>query len=539
CEAVVHLVTTATPQSAHHRSSCCLSLLAAQEAEARLVMEAERCKAAAVRLCGCGARSEAAAAESETIQGACVAVLAAAAADVRCHQELLGGPALKALSRLLRSPPTAPYAAVLVHNLAVPNSVCFRDQLRKRGVLPPLFDYLGHLTPPPSTQPRHQQQQHRPGFDLDLADLDLDLAEGTVAAVDLTGLTVVLGAITSLCAGREGAEALRQPQLDALKRLGALWERLGALTRPGRCSTGPQSVGLSGGSGGSSSTDSGSYEREALQTVYRLLNGLLECLLGEVALEPSGCGRAAPDTGLGALRAEVGGGRGEQRGGGSTAASAGGTSVGSGEEASASCLSFQSQVLVEGRPMQLVTTITRTTRRRPDGTEDVHYQFLDQVSSDPAPVVSWRQQLKEEARVREQLRTEVAVPLRRTGRNPASPPRACCQSSSFWLHKPPPTMRPSGQSGPVRLHGKDIRAETTSRPPESEQLPGIGSTRNSAVETAVKRLSFGPSSASSGSLEPRGPQLSPQLTHLAGLAKQAGTYLFETPLGRKKRTSLP
>ncbi|GIL67715.1 hypothetical protein Vafri_21035, partial [Volvox africanus] len=284
------------PQSAHYRSSCCLSLLAAQEAEARLVMEAERCKAAAVRLCGRCARSGGAAAEAESVRGACVAVLAAAAADVRCHQELLGSPALKALSRLLRSTATAPYAAVLVHNLALPTSVCFRDQLRRRGVLPPLFDYLSHLTPPPSAPPRHhhqqQQQQQRQGLDL-----DLDLAEGTVTAVDLTGLTVVLGAIACLCAGREGVEALRQPHLDAMKRLGALWEGLGAVARPGRCSTGPQSVGLTGGcgSGSGSSRDSGSSEGDALLTVYHLLNGLLDCLLVDVPLEPSGCGRAAPE----------------------------------------------------------------------------------------------------------------------------------------------------------------------------------------------------------------------------------------------------
>ncbi|GIL67714.1 hypothetical protein Vafri_21028, partial [Volvox africanus] len=224
---------------------------------------------------------------------------------------------------------------------------------------------------------------------------------------------------------------------------------------------------------------------------------------------------------------------------GSTAASAGLTDVGFGEEASASCLSFESQVLVDGRPMQLVTTITRTTRRRPDGTEDVHYQLLDQVSPDPAQVGVWRPQLKEEPWSREQLRTEATVPPRRMGRNPAYPPPTCCQSSSFWLRKAPPTVHRSGQSGPVHLHDNNRRADATIWPPESGQHAGVGPTCNSAVATAAKRLSFGPSSASPGPLEPRGPQPSPQLTHLAGLAKQAGTYLFETPLGRIKRTSLP
>ncbi|GIM15204.1 hypothetical protein Vretimale_18006 [Volvox reticuliferus] len=338
-------LAAASWESARYRSRCCLSLLAAQQAEARLVVEAERCKLAAARLCGCRARSEAAAAEAESLQGACVAALAAAAADVRCHQELLGSLALKALPRLLSSSATAPYAAVLAHNLAVPTSVCFRHQLRRRGVLPPLFDYLGHLTPPPSTPPHHQhyhqQQQQCPG-------LVQDLAEGAIAAVNLTGLTVVLEAITCLCAGREGADALRQPQLDALKRLGALWERLEAVTKPSWCSRGPQSVGLSGGSGSGTNKATGSYDGEALLTVHRLLNGLLERLPVEVPLEPSGCGRVAPDRGLEvkAPRADRGrvGRRGEQRDGRRTAANTGGANVGTGEEASASCLSFQSQV---------------------------------------------------------------------------------------------------------------------------------------------------------------------------------------------------
>ncbi|KXZ43804.1 hypothetical protein GPECTOR_80g164 [Gonium pectorale] len=48
-------------------------------------------------------------------------------------------------------------------------------------------------------------------------------------------------------------------------------------------------------------------------------------------------------------------------------------------ESDEAALAFQSEVLVDSRPLQLRSVITRTALHRPDGRVDVRYSFQDTV----------------------------------------------------------------------------------------------------------------------------------------------------------------
>ncbi|GLC48197.1 hypothetical protein PLESTB_000069700 [Pleodorina starrii] len=444
--------------------SCCSSLLAAQQAEAQLAREAESCRAAAARLCGRGAYSEAATAEVESIRGACVAALAAAAADIRCHQELLHSPALEALPWLLRCGATSPYAAVLVHNLAAPPSASFRAQLRRRGVLPSLLDYMSRLLPSSPLQPAEAEAgQH-------LRSVRGGQPEGATrgGAVDLVGLSVALAAVASLCAGREGVEALRQPALGALKRLAALRERLLALVpnrwKCGAPRVGGAAAGCMGPADGAAGVHSGQPAGANLATLFAVhdLMGSLLAALGvrvEQAVWVPG-----PDAAPAAAAAE--GGKEECDGSQGQAAA---ECAAEEKDVSAASLSFQSKVMVDGRLLDMVSVITRTTRRRPDGSEDVHYQFQDQVAPNALP----GEELKRLRGDTGGCTSAVWPPW-----SPAAQPHY--QSSSSWVH----AAAPGGPSG------EQDAQEDTERPPEPDQDPAGGRTGHDATPPA-ERLCLG------------------------------------------------
>ncbi|KAG2490314.1 hypothetical protein HYH03_011265 [Edaphochlamys debaryana] len=419
------------------------SLRAAEEAASRVVEEAARCRAAAVRLCtgrGAGAPggppTPPEAAEAAALRSACVAALAAAAADVRCHQAVLQCGVLEALPRLLRpaaaphlpshaaSPRLAPFirlsasassataaatsaatsaaacwAAVLLHNLAAPPSSAFRGKLRRQGVLAPLLDFLGSPAAAAGAG-----------------------AGGSAPRNSSSGsaLGPALTALACLAQGREGAEALRRPELRAGARLAALRARLRAELGAGRDRRRDDAGRDAGGARMGAGAGVG-----AAQALLASVEGLLAGL-GLGPQEEAGAGRG------GAARSSCAGPGGDwqQRGaqpgpqhatwpahaqhgsaqhgsaqhgatlrgatweaagaeaqaGADAGAWRGGRGLeaegGAAEDAATgpSSVAFTSEVVVGGRPLQLLSLITRTAQRRPDGSLDVRYAFQDQVA---------------------------------------------------------------------------------------------------------------------------------------------------------------
>ncbi|KAG2434296.1 hypothetical protein HXX76_008019 [Chlamydomonas incerta] len=373
-------------------------LLVVQQAERLAAAEAASCRVAAARLCGrrwassalaasmrqevgelpVGAAEMDAAAFSE---GALVA-LTSAAADTRCHlgcEALLVG----AMPRLLQPPrppcgssssadrsgstSVAHSAVALLNNLAAPRSETHRRQLRRLGILGPLLGYLGSALSPPAT--------------VSPADLAAELGAVEMALRVVGWLSGSSGSGEGgAVQGGEAADAqeLRRPHLRAAAKLSNLQSRLQSLGEP-----------VAPAAAAAAATASSPYQRHVrqacsqadaespasplLRTCLALVDAVLRRVYGGSAAAVAGtpCGRPSP----GALRQH-----------GAPEPSAWERTPEAAAVGEAACfdgMTFQSELVVGGRQLQLLSVVRRHEERRPDGSVEVRYTFQDRVVPSP------------------------------------------------------------------------------------------------------------------------------------------------------------